>query len=533
MTTAKLPTPSPTTPHARWWQLASLVFFLLILYSPYPSDLPDPARRVAAVTGMMGVLWLSQAIPLAITSLLPLVAFPLLGILPAREISEAYMNNNILLFMGGMIIALGLERWGLHRRIALHVCRVVGVGPKRIVLGFMLATAFLSMWISNTATTLLMVPIGLALLTTLGELEEESGQSGGSEALGFPLILSIAYASSIGGMTTLVGTPTNIIFREVFVDSFPDAPEISAGQWIVGFLPIGVLMLLAAWLLLTWRLKPMLDDALDSSFFTNYIRRLGPPTRAEWLMAFVFALTAFLWITRKPLQFPFVPPIPGWGDMIAVWLVDAGMSEDTASKAIDDSTVAIAISTLMFLLPGNDVEGKQTTLMDWATARNLPWRILLLFGGAFALKDGFQASGLSEWIGEQFVGLAGQPAWLMVLITCFVLTFLTEINQNTATCAILLPVLAAAAPKIGVDPRLLMIPAAVSASCAFMLPIATAPNAIAFGSGKISISRMAMTGVWLNLIGVLLFTAAMYLWLDSLFGITPGEVPDWAMKSEG
>jgi len=440
------------------------------------------------------------------------------------------MINNLLLFMGGMIIALGLERWGLHRRIALHVCRIVGVGPKRLVLGFMLATAFLSMWISNTATTLLMVPIALALLSTLAELDEEADRPGSSEPLAFPLILSIAYAASIGGLTTLVGTPTNVIFREVFVDSFPGAPEISAGQWIVAFLPVGMLLLAAAWGILTFGLKPFAAESLDQSYFRDHIRSLGKPQRAEWLMGFVFALTAVLWITRKPLEFPLMPSIPGWGNAVAPLLVKAGMDSKAAGAAIDDSTIAIAMSILMFLLPGNNEGGRYTTLMDWETARRLPWRIILLFGGAFALKDGFQASGLSDWIGAEFIGLKGQPAWVMVLTTCFVLTFLTEINQNTATCAILLPVLAAAAPQIGIDPRLIMIPAAVSASCAFMLPIATAPNAIAFGSGKLSIGRMAMTGVWLNLMGVAILTVATFVWLQPLLDFQIFEVPTWAKE---
>ncbi|QDT37156.1 SLC13 family permease [Stratiformator vulcanicus] len=529
--------PTEIPKHARRWQLGALVAFLVVLLSPWPADLPDPARRCAAVTAAMGVLWMTQALPIAVTSLIPLVAFPLMAIVGARDISRAYMSNSIMLFLGGMVIALGIERWNLHRRIALHVCRAVGVGPRRIVLGFMLATAFLSMWISNTATTLLMLPIALALLSTLTELRGDAADEGEGRRfdtdMGFALLLGIAYAASIGGVTTLVGTPTNLIYTQTFSDQFPDGPAVSAGQWIVSFLPVGVVLLATAWTVLTWRLRePPSAESLDASFFTDRIRDLGKPTRAEWLMTAVFAATAGLWILRTPLDFGFGPVTFGWGDALADLLIAAGIDEGRARGAVDDSTVAITMTVLMFLIPASkDADGETNMLMDWPTARKLPWAILLLFGGAFALKNGFEASGLSQYIGGQFVGLAGLPIWVVVAVTCFALTFLTEFNQNVATCAIILPVLAAASPQLGIDPRLIMIPAAVSASCAFMLPIATAPNAIAFSSGKIDAAKMARTGLWLNLAGVVVITATTLLWLKPQLGLSATQVPDWAITA--
>ena len=542
------PDPSATR-QARYGQLAALAVFFLILLTPLPEArlrdaLPPAARRTAAVAGAMGLLWLTQALPLAATSLLPLVAFPLLGVQSAKQVSGAYINENVFLYMGGFVIALGIERWGLHRRMALHVVRVVGVGPRRIVLGFALATAFLSMWISNTAAAMLMVPIAAALLTSLDELSAgESGEQAGgrkraTDRLGVAVMLAVAYSASIGGLTTLVGTPTNLAFRQIYAESFPDAPAISAGEWMTAFVPLGGAMLLAMWLVLTVGL-PAIPGAkrLGRAFLTEQLRALGPPSPAERRMFVVFVATAMLWMTRTPLRLggpETAALLPGWGPWVAAGIQRMGVEAGTAAGLIDDSTVAMAMAVLLFILPSGVRQPPETAqldaarqadssaapprqtrtnLMDWPTANRLPWEVLLLFGGGFALAGAFGASGLSKWVGGQFlVALAGQPAWLLVGATCLLLTFLTEFTSNTATCNIVLPILAAAAAPLGVDARLLMVPAAISASCAFMLPVATPPNAIVFGAGRVSVRQMAGYGIVLNLIGVGMVTlATLYL----------------------
>ncbi len=429
------------TRSARLGQLAALIAFLVVLFAPVAGDIPDAARRTAAVAAAMAVLWLTQAIPLGATSLIPLVAFPLLGIQAAKDVSQAYINDSVFLYLGGFIIALGIERWGLHRRIAMHVVRVVGVGPRRIVLGFALATGFLSMWISNTAAAMLMIPIAIALLRSLEELAPASGGREPPEKpdealrkLGVALMLAVAYSASIGGMTTLVGTPTNIAFRQIFATTFPDAPDVSAGQWMTSFVPMGAVMLLAMWGVLTFDLRPSPTVAsLGRSFFSDRLRALGKPSPAERRMFVIFAATALLWLFRTPLSISgdadAAPLVPGWGPMVSAGLVALGVSEDAAGGMVTDSTVAVLMAVLMFFIPSGTVatdakpsggsESTRCNLMDWPTANRLPWEVLLLFGGGFALADGFAASGLSRYVGDEFAeAFGGQPAWVLVVATC-------------------------------------------------------------------------------------------------------------------
>ncbi len=561
---------------ARLGQLAAAVAFLVVLCSSVPSDLPAPARRVAAVAAAMAVLWLTQAVPLGATSLIPLAAFPLLGIQSAKDVSKSYVNESVVLYLGGFVIALGVERWGLHRRMALHVVRVVGCGPRRLVLGFGVATAFLSMWISNSAAAMLMVPIAAALLVSLDDLASRGRQPAGSDetvplhpaaprptdAFGASLLLAVAYAASIGGMTTLVGTPTNLAFRQIYSDLFPAAPEISVGDWMISFVPLGVVLLLAMWAVLSVGLQPIPGaEAFGRVFFAERLRELGRPSPAERRMFAVFAATALLWLFRTPLRLggpESAPLLPGWGPLVESQLLSLGVKADVAGKLVDDSTVAMLMATLLFFLPsgtravpdhsddpsqagrsrptrpqaaglGEEVAHSRANLMDWPTANRLPWEVLLLFGGGFALADGFAAAGLSQWVGGEFeAGFGGQPVWLMVAGTCLLMTFLTEFTSNTATCNIVCPILAAAAANLGTDPRLLMIAAALSASCAFMLPVATPPNAIIFASGRVTVGRMARRGFALNLIGVALVTAAV-LWVYApQSGIDRDRTPTWA-----
>lgn len=521
-------------------KIAALAAFAAVVALPTPTGMEPAAQRMAAVTLAMAILWLTQALPIAATSLIPLVAFPLLGIMPAQEVSTKYVDHNVFLFLGGFIVALGIEKWGLHRRMALHIVRLLGTSLPRVVLGFMLATAFLSMWISNTASTLLMLPIGLAMISSLKELLEQDDGNDIDDAdthpeiahLGVVLMLAIAYGASIGGFTTLVGTPTNVTFVGIWGEyfsqkKFPDAPEFSAGGWMAAVFPLGLMLLLCAWGVLTWRLPRHIGGTkLDRRFFGDKLRALGPPTSAEWRMLVIFVTTAALWIFRKPLTFGGTEFVPGWGNGVAYLLSDWGVT----AKGIHDSTVAIGMAVLMFAIPAaRDAGGRTRFLMDWQTAEKLPWGILLLIGGGFAIARGFTATKLSNWIGDEFAAaVGGWPAWALVLGVCLLMTFLTELTSNVATVSAMMPIFAAASLSIGVDPRLIMIPAVISASCAFMLPIATPPNAIVFGSGRLRMGQMVRYGVLLNFIGAVLITIATFVLLVPQLGISLGELPAWA-----
>ena len=531
--------PANFSPLQRIGLWGGLALALLLYVLPEVADLSRAAQNLAAVTVLMATLWITHALPIAVTSLIPLAAFPLLGIQPSDKVSNAYIDQNIFLFLGGFIIALGIEKWGLHQRMALHIVRLLGTSPQRMVLGFMLATGFISMWISNTAATLLMLPIGLALMTSLGNLPLDSEALTPAERAGLEkqrdsalakmmtvLLLGIAYSASIGGFTTLVGTPTNVTFLTIWRQSFPAGPEISAGQWMMAITPLGVLYLLIAWWSLTWNLPAIpAADNLDRGFFTNRIRQLGPPSRPEWLMLAVFAATAFLWMFRKPLTFGQTVLMPGWED----WRV----LEWIGAKGLHDSTVAMGMALLMFILPARRTdEGRTEHLMDWKTAERLPWGILLLIGGGFALAGAFESTGLSQFLGQKFSAIVhGWPAWAVVAGTCLLLTFLTELTSNVATVATLVPILAQAALELGIDPRLIMIPATIAASSAFMLPIATPPNAIVFGSGRIEMGQMVCYGIVLNLLGVILITGAMFLLIVPQLGISLEGLPDWAVPA--
>ncbi len=506
---------------ARIGKIAAVVLFFAMLAAPTPTGMTPEAQRLAAVTLMMAALWLTNAIPIAATSLIPLVAFPLLGIQDSAVVSKSYIDRNIFLFLGGFIVALGIEKWGLHRRMALHIVRVVGAGQKTVILGFMCATAFLSMWISNTASTLLMLPIGIALVASLKELasqDDSEAQSENSadaplEAFAVALMLAIAYSASIGGFTTLVGTPTNLQFIKIWNDMFPVLPEhaqIDVANWMRAVLPVGLFLLVVTWGMLVCRLREIPGtESLDRGFFRDRLKRLGPPTRAEWLMLTVFAATALLWILR-----PFLS------------------RRDLLPPTVHDSTIAMGMAVLMFFIPARTTaEGRTQFLMDWPTAERLPWGILLLIGGGFAIASGFQDTHLSDWIGTMLAeAAAGWPPWLLVASVCLLMTFLTEFTSNVATVAAVLPVLGATALSLDVDPRLVMIPATLSASCAFMLPIATPPNAIVFGSGKIRMQQMVRHGVWLNFIGAIVITTATFFVLAPALGIDLRSAPEWASQ---
>jgi len=462
--------------------------------------------RMAAVALLMAGWWITEAIPIPATALLPVALFPLLGIMDGRNVATLYFNDTIFLFIGGFIFALAMQRWELHRRIALRIILILGTSPRRLMLGFMVATWFLSMWISNTASTMMIIPMAMAVVMKFREQfgEENLGQ------YGVGLLLGVAYAASIGGIATIIGTPPNLSFRRILTIIFPEAPDISFATWFVFALPVSVVFLFICWGLLgqMFARRTVMEGGQTELFREEY-RKLGKFSAEEKAVSVLFALLVFLWMFRLDLFF-----IPGWARL----LPEPGFARD--------GTVAIVVALLLFLLPSRSRPGER--LMNWETAVKLRWGIVILFGGGFALAGGFTQSGLSVWMGGSLSGLADYPPVVMVLVTCTMLTFLTELTSNVATTEMALPVLGALTVAIEVNPLLLMVPATLSASCAFMLPVATPPNAIAFGTGEIQIRDMVRGGIILNLVGIILITAAIYLIGIPALGIDMSAMPAWA-----
>ena len=495
--------------------LGLTAFLLLMIFPVDPGN--EAASHLAAVALLMAVWWVTDAIPLFATALLPLVLYPLLGIMAGRDTAPIYFNSTIVLFLGGFMIALTMEKWNLHRRVALNIIHAVGGGPARIVLGFMVAAAFLSMWISNTATAVMMVPIGLAIVLQI------EGKAGKEAARHFSvgLMLGIAYGCTVGGLTTLVGTPPNLSFVRIFEILFPDAPSIAFGQWLIMALPVGAIMLVASWFLITHVFHRAPEGlAVDQEVVAKERAQLGAVSFEERVVLGVFVATALLWVFRVDLQLGFLT-LPGWSRL----LPDPGM--------IDDGTVAITLASLLFLIPTRNREQGATRVMGPDVIPRLPWNIVLLFGGGFSLAAGFQSTGLAQIIGSQFEALGNLPIFVMILLVCVALTFLTEFTSNTATTEMILPILASVAVVTGTHPLVLMIPATLSASCAFMMPVATPPNAIVFGSDRITVGQMARTGIFLNLIGVVVIAVVVFTVGLAVFDIDPSVVPEWARSIAG
>ncbi len=493
--------------------LGPLICAAFMLFTDLSPGHPE-VTRMAGVATLMALWWITEAIPLAATALVPMVFYPLLGIMPAKSTAPVYFNSTIFLFIGGFIIALTMEKWNLHRRIALSIIRMIGGGPSRIVLGFMVAAGFLSMWISNTATAVMMMPIGLAIVY---KMEEEFGKDD-THHFTVALMLGIAYACSVGGIATLVGTPPNLSFARIFQITFPRAPMITFGQWIIMGLPLTVAMLLIIWVVLTKIIyRPAAGLRMDPHLTQQAYRRLGPIGYEEKMVLIVFALTALLWVFREKIELGVVA-IPGWSAFMPY------------PEMIDDGSVALTMALILFLLPASK-NAESAALADAGLILRLPWGIVLLFGGGFALAKGFQSTGLSTLIGQEFAGLSGVPVLLMIIILCLMVTFLTELTSNTATTEMLLPILAAVAVGLKVHPLLLMVPATISASCAFMMPVATPPNAIVFGSGRLRISEMARAGILINLVGAVLVTLLFYYLGTAVFHIDLTAPPDWISAS--
>jgi len=418
-------------------------------------------------------------VPFAAAALIPLAAYPLLDILPSRQTAACYGDKNIYLLLGGFIIAIAMQRWNLHRRIALFVLSRLGRTPSRLVLGFMLATAFLSMWISNTATTLMMLPIAAGVVDRIGD-----------RTAGTRLFLAVAYGASVGGVGTLVGTPPNLVLAGMAPNLVEGIETIGFGRWMLFGVPFVVLMLPAVGLLLG---RGLSRTAASGEGVSDERRALGPLRPVERRVAIVFAVTALAWITRSGMDFGALQ-IPGWDRLLP------------DPKAASDAVPAVAAAIACTLLPSGEGHGRR--LLHWDEVRHgVPWGVLLLFGGGFALADGFRVSGLGEWLAHGLAVLGDLPLPLVVLCLCLFATTATELTSNTATATLLMPILAALAEVLGVHAYLLMVPAIVSCSCAFMLPVATPPNAIVIGSGHVSARDLFREGLRLNLIGAVIVTA--------------------------
>jgi solute carrier family 13 (sodium-dependent dicarboxylate transporter), member 2/3/5 len=422
----------------------------------------------AAITTLCATWWIFEPIPIPATSLVPIATLPVLGVLTPAQVGESYGSPLVLLLMGGFILSTAMERSGAHRRVALNMVNLFGGGSsRRLVFGFMAAAAVLSMWISNTATTLMLLPVALAVI-----------EKSKDDNLAIPLLLGIAYAASVGGIGTPIGTPPNLVFREIYQQN--TGVEIGFLTWMTWGIPVVLIFvpLIGIWLTRSLNYKGQID-----------MPRVGTWDTEERRVFIVFALTALAWVTRSQ-------PFGGWKTWFDL-------------PAANDASVALIAVVVMFLIPN----GKGDRLLDWETAAKIPWGILILFGGGITIAKAFVVSGLSGALGDLLAKLAGWPVLAMMAVICLCITFLTEMTSNTATTALLMPILAAAALAAGIEPALLMVPAAMSASCAFMLPVATAPNTIVFSTGRFPTSVMAKEGVALNFIGIIVVSVTCYLLL--------------------
>lgn len=475
--------------------LGPLLFILVRLFFK-PEGLSDEANAILASTLWIAAWWITEAIPIAVTALLPIILFPLTGGLDLNTTTSAFGHKFVFLYMGGFIIAIAIEKWNLHKRIALNIIQFIGTDVKKILLGVMVATAFLSMWISNTATAVMMLPIGIAIIHQLKD--NPSTNEDENLVFGKAMMLAIAYSASIGGIATLIGTPPNLVLAGVVLDTY--GYEITFLQWFMFGFPIALIMLILCWKYLTSIAYKFQQKEFPGgkAEIKRLLKNLGNIGYEEKMVAAVFATTAFFWITRS-------------------FLFDKLLPE------LDDTIIAIGFAVVLFLIPSKD---KSQQLMNWEDAVKLPWGIILLFGGGMAIANGFESSGLALWIGNQMTLLAGMITLILVLLLIAAVNFLTEITSNLATTAMLLPVLAPMAITVDLHPFVLMVGAAVAASCAFMLPVATPPNAVVFGAGYLRIPDMVNKGFVMNIVSIIILTLFVYFLLPVLWGITIEGFPE-------
>jgi sodium-dependent dicarboxylate transporter 2/3/5 len=468
--------------------LAGPVLFAVVLTLPVPEGLEWRARVTAGITLWIAAWWITEPVKPSVTSLLPLVLFPLLGIMPLKSVSSEYGNEIIYLFMAGFFIGKTIEKWNLHKRIALKLVFLMGTNPSRMVLGFMVATAAISMWISNTATAVMMTPVAIAVGQQLGSGDQNRN-------FRIALLLGVGYACSIGGLATIIGTPTNAIFIS-FVEA-KMGQTVSFWNWfLIGF-PVSTAILFVCWRLLLV-LFPLPDtsgrDDHSREMLNRELAALGPLSVPEKRLLTIFGVVVTAWVTGSLVWYQYV-------------------------NNCNDTVIAVAGAILLFLTPSGDGKGEESPLLDWGTAVTIPWDIILLFGGGLALAKGFDSSGLALWIGEQLRGLSSMPHALILLSVLVVVVFLSEIASNIATASMMMPVLMALAGSIGASPLGLCLSATMAASFGFGLPIATAPNSIVFASGYMSTRDMARAGFILDIMAILILLASMYILLPWSMGV--------------
>ena len=471
--------------------LGPFLFIITLLFF-HPEGLSEKANAVLASTLWIAIWWVLEVIPISVTALLPIILFPLSGALDVKSTTASFGHRYLFLYMGGFILAIAIEKWNLHRRIALNIIYLIGTDLRKIILGFMIATAFMSMWISNTATSVMMLPIGMAIVS---QMQNKDQSEKTSTPFGKALMLGIAYSASIGGMATLIGTPPNLVLAGILEELY--GIDLSFAIWFKFGLPLSVILLMVCW----YYLSRVAFRFEQSEFpggrkeINRLLNNLGPIAYEEKVVLGVFICTALLWIFRAFIQ-TFIP-------------------------AIDDTIIAMLAGIILFLLPTKDGQ----PIINWKEAVQMPWGIILLFGGGMALAEGFKSSGLADWLGLQMTSFQHLPMFLLILMIITSVNFLTEITSNLATTAMLLPIFAPMALTLDIHPYLLLIASTVAASCAFMLPVATPPNAVVFGSGYLRIPDMVKTGIWMNLISILFLSIMVYFLLPIIWGFDPIGFP--------
>ena len=475
--------------------LGPLTFFVFLIFGQF-EGLSNSGQSVLASTLWIAIWWVTEAIPIAATALLPIILFPLSQGMELPTTTESYGHKYVFLYLGGFLIAIGIEKWNLHKRIAINIISFIGTDVRKVILGFMIATAFLSMWISNTATSVMMLPIGVAIIKQLKDnpasLENEN------TIFGKALMLGIAYSASIGGIATLIGTPPNLVMAGVISEIYNY--EITFFKWFIFGFPISIILLFFCWYYIT-RVAYVFHQREfpgGRSEVNRLKNDLGPISYEEKIIAIIFALAGFCWITRSFLLQSILP-------------------------VLDDTIIAISFGLILFVIPS---KAKTNTLLNWKDTIQLPWGVIILFGGGMAIAKAFEISGLAIWLGELMTTLNALPFFILIIFLIAAVNFLTEITSNLATTAMILPVLASLAFEIGVHPFGIMIGAAVAASCAFMLPVATPPNAIVFGSGYLKIPDMVSRGIVLNIFSIILIAVMVYFILPLLWDINLNNFPD-------
>lgn len=472
--------------------LGPAVFGLMEMIGP-PATMNDAAFQVLCVTVWIAIWWISEAIPIAVTAMLPIILFPITDALDLSDTTSAFGHKYIFLYLGGFILAIAIEKWNLHKRIALSIIHLIGSKINTIILGFMVATGFMSMWISNTATSVMMLPIGMAVVSQFKKRDDGSTED--ANFVGKALMLAIAYSASIGGFATLIGTPPNLVLAGVLEETY--GVKITFMQWMKIGLPISAILLLGCWYYLTRFAYKFEQTEFPGGRKEIHamLQQLGKITFEEKVVLWVFVSTAALWIFRSLIE-KLIP-------------------------AIDDTIIAMMAGTVLFILPARNKQ----RIITWNECKEIPWGIILLFGGGMALAKGFSDTGLAEWIAMQITQMQGLSLLLLILALVAAVNFLTEITSNLATTAMLLPILAPMAMAFDLHPYMIMVSVTISASCAFMLPVATPPNAVVFGSGYLRIPDMMRAGIWMNLLSIVLVTLVTYYLLPVLWNIVPDVFP--------